>query len=184
MRVERWRYTIPLRLRSLFRRDRVESELDEELRFHVERLTKNTSLAASRRKTPGWPRCDGRPRTAQRGVPRREACPRARRSDGGHALWCTHALPQPGLCDGSRRHARPWHRGDGSRLHGRGRSAPAADAVQPARSPLPHHPHAARAVHVRAGPLRPHLPRLQERRPDVRASRGVLQPHRQHAWTR
>lgn len=38
MSFERWLYTIPLRLRSLFRRDRVESELDEELRFHVERL--------------------------------------------------------------------------------------------------------------------------------------------------
>jgi hypothetical protein len=39
MLFERWLYTIPLRLRSLFKRDRVESELDEELRFHVERLT-------------------------------------------------------------------------------------------------------------------------------------------------
>jgi putative ABC transport system permease protein len=35
--VPRWRYTIPLRLRSLWRRDRVELELDEELRFHLER---------------------------------------------------------------------------------------------------------------------------------------------------
>jgi putative ABC transport system permease protein len=39
MRLERWLYTVPLRLRSLFRRDRVDRELDEELRFHVERLT-------------------------------------------------------------------------------------------------------------------------------------------------
>jgi putative ABC transport system permease protein len=39
MLFERWLYTVPLRLRSLFRRNRVESELDEELRFHVERLT-------------------------------------------------------------------------------------------------------------------------------------------------
>jgi predicted permease len=39
MLFERWLYTIPLRLRSLFKRDRVETELDEELRFHVERLT-------------------------------------------------------------------------------------------------------------------------------------------------
>jgi predicted permease len=37
VRLERWLYTIPLRLRSLFRRDHVESELDEEIRFHVER---------------------------------------------------------------------------------------------------------------------------------------------------
>src|SRR5262252_5662427 len=36
MRVEHWLYTIPLRLRSLFRRGRVEQELDEELAFHLE----------------------------------------------------------------------------------------------------------------------------------------------------
>jgi putative ABC transport system permease protein len=34
---ERWLYVLHLRLRSLFRRRRVESELDEELRFHIER---------------------------------------------------------------------------------------------------------------------------------------------------
>jgi predicted permease len=39
MRLERWIYTIPLRLRSLFRRNRVEQELDEELRYHLERKT-------------------------------------------------------------------------------------------------------------------------------------------------
>jgi predicted permease len=33
----RWFYTVPLRLRSLFRRARVEQELDEELRYHLER---------------------------------------------------------------------------------------------------------------------------------------------------
>ena len=37
MGLQRWIYTIPLRLRSLFRRGRVEQELDEELRFHLER---------------------------------------------------------------------------------------------------------------------------------------------------
>ncbi|MEN3339998.1 MAG: hypothetical protein V7647_3674 [Acidobacteriota bacterium] len=39
MRFERWLYTIPLRLRSLFRRDSVDSELDEELQFHLDTLT-------------------------------------------------------------------------------------------------------------------------------------------------
>jgi putative ABC transport system permease protein len=39
MRLERWLYTVPLRLRSLFRGGRVDRELDEEIRFHVERLT-------------------------------------------------------------------------------------------------------------------------------------------------
>src|SRR5437899_1541998 len=32
----RWLYTVPLRLRSLFRRSQVENDLDEELRFHLE----------------------------------------------------------------------------------------------------------------------------------------------------
>ena len=36
MRIEHWFYTIPLRFRSLFRRARVELELDEELQFHLE----------------------------------------------------------------------------------------------------------------------------------------------------
>ena len=39
MRIERWLYTIPLRLRSLFRRQQVEQELDEEFGYHVERKT-------------------------------------------------------------------------------------------------------------------------------------------------
>jgi len=33
---QHWMYTIPLRLRSLFRRRRVEQELNEELQFHLE----------------------------------------------------------------------------------------------------------------------------------------------------
>ncbi|HKX31678.1 MAG TPA: ABC transporter permease [Blastocatellia bacterium] len=37
MDFERWFYTVPLRLRSLFRRRRVERELEEELQYHLER---------------------------------------------------------------------------------------------------------------------------------------------------
>ena len=36
MRIEHWMFTIPLRLRSMLRGDRVERELDEELQFHLE----------------------------------------------------------------------------------------------------------------------------------------------------
>jgi putative ABC transport system permease protein len=36
MQLERLLWTIPLRLRSIFRRTRVEAELDEELRYHIE----------------------------------------------------------------------------------------------------------------------------------------------------
>src|SRR3954454_1434352 len=39
MRLQRWLYTLPLRLRSLFQRNQVEQELDEELRYHIDRLT-------------------------------------------------------------------------------------------------------------------------------------------------
>jgi len=38
MRIEHWWFTTPLRLRSLFRRRRVEQELDEELQFHLDHL--------------------------------------------------------------------------------------------------------------------------------------------------
>jgi len=34
----RWFYKLPLRLRSLFRKGRVEQELTDELRFHLEKL--------------------------------------------------------------------------------------------------------------------------------------------------
>jgi predicted permease len=37
MRMERWWFTAPLRLKSIFRRRQAERELDEELRFHLER---------------------------------------------------------------------------------------------------------------------------------------------------
>src|SRR5215468_2565897 len=36
MRLKHWIYTVPLRLRSLFRRNQVERELDEELRYHID----------------------------------------------------------------------------------------------------------------------------------------------------
>ncbi len=39
MRPDKWIYTLPLRLRSLFRRRQVDRELDEELRYHIERKT-------------------------------------------------------------------------------------------------------------------------------------------------
>ena len=39
MRPKHWFYTLPLRLRSLFRRERAEQELSEELQFHLEQKT-------------------------------------------------------------------------------------------------------------------------------------------------
>ena len=40
MRFEKWRYSIPLRLRSLLRRREVEQELSDELQYHVEAKTR------------------------------------------------------------------------------------------------------------------------------------------------
>jgi hypothetical protein len=37
MRLERWRYSVPLRLRGLFRRGRLETDLTDEFRDHLER---------------------------------------------------------------------------------------------------------------------------------------------------
>src|SRR5688572_11282143 len=39
MRFNRWRYVLPLRLRALFRSTTADRELDEELRYHIERQT-------------------------------------------------------------------------------------------------------------------------------------------------
>src|SRR5215203_837087 len=39
MRIEHWRYAVPLWLRGLFRRREVERELDDEFRDHIEQQT-------------------------------------------------------------------------------------------------------------------------------------------------
>src|SRR5438552_17703765 len=39
MRPEHWLFTIPIRLRSLFRRAKADQELDDELRDHLQRKT-------------------------------------------------------------------------------------------------------------------------------------------------
>lgn len=41
MRAEHWIYTLPLRVRSLFRRRQVEQELDEELAYHLEQRARD-----------------------------------------------------------------------------------------------------------------------------------------------
>src|ERR1700747_1400675 len=55
MRPEHWLYTIPLRLRSLFRWAQADQELDDELRDHLERkadeyLAKGMAAAEARRR--------------------------------------------------------------------------------------------------------------------------------------
>ena len=41
MRVLNWFHTLPMKLRSLFRRSQLEQELDEELRYRIERKTEH-----------------------------------------------------------------------------------------------------------------------------------------------
>lgn len=41
MSFDRWLYTLPLRLRSLFRRSEVDRDLDDEMQYHLERLTQD-----------------------------------------------------------------------------------------------------------------------------------------------
>ena len=69
MRAEHWFYTIPLRLRSLFRRDRVEQELDDELRFHLELEAREAARGAY------FSVPDGQPKAAWRELERcKEEC--------------------------------------------------------------------------------------------------------------
>src|ERR1700722_13006734 len=62
MRMKHWFYTVPLRVRSLFLRDRVEQDLDDELQYHLEKkieeniargLTPQESRAAALRAMDG-----------------------------------------------------------------------------------------------------------------------------------
>ncbi len=46
MRLEHWFYTVPLRLRSIFRSPQVERDLDEELEYLSNEKPRNTSRRA------------------------------------------------------------------------------------------------------------------------------------------
>jgi predicted permease len=54
MRLEQWLYTLPLRLRSLFRGSQADRELDDEMQYHIERLTQER---LARGLTPEEARC-------------------------------------------------------------------------------------------------------------------------------
>jgi len=78
LRIEHWLYSAPLWLRSLFRRRRVEQELDEEFAYHVERKTEEFIAQGL---TPEEAR-----RAARRSIDgltqRKEECREARRTNG------------------------------------------------------------------------------------------------------
>jgi len=57
MGIERWPFTLPLRLRSILWRERVDRELDEELQFHLDQLIEERIAAGM---TPEEARLDAR----------------------------------------------------------------------------------------------------------------------------
>ena len=64
MGFDRWRYVVPLRLRSLFRSNRVDRELDEELQYHIERqieLNVERGMELVKNAVNGSSGFDGRP---------------------------------------------------------------------------------------------------------------------------
>ena len=75
MRIEHWIYTVPLRLRSLFRKQRVEQDLDDELAYHLERKSEEY---AARGMTPEAARRQAL-REMEGLTQRKEECREARR---------------------------------------------------------------------------------------------------------
>src|SRR4051794_25862968 len=70
----RWTRTFRLRLRSLFRRNRVEADLDEELRYHLDRLVQEAIAGG----LPPREARDAARREMGAIEPRREECREAR----------------------------------------------------------------------------------------------------------
>jgi hypothetical protein len=78
MDFERWFYTVPLRLRSLFRRRRVERELGEELQYHLERQIEEYAARGLTPETHGSPpygRSEGRAKEGRRSAAKCAASP-------------------------------------------------------------------------------------------------------------
>jgi putative ABC transport system permease protein len=81
--VPRWLYTLPLRLRALFRRHQLDQELDEELRYHIEQQIQEHIAK-------GMPRDQARPLVLRAfgGMERRkEECRDVRRMNVLEDLW-------------------------------------------------------------------------------------------------
>jgi hypothetical protein len=100
MRLLRLLYALPLRIRSLFRRDRVEEELDDELRDHLERrieadiargMTADDARYAAMRAMGGVEQ-------RKRGVSRHERHTTRRSIPPGHPLCVAVSREEPGFC--------------------------------------------------------------------------------------
>ncbi len=111
MRIEHWFYSIPLRLRSLFRRRRVEQESDEELQYHLGRRIEEErarGLAPQEARHAGLRAMEGLEQ-------REEECRQARRVNSveDSARGLRHAFrmlkKNRGFCDGRDPIARAGH---------------------------------------------------------------------------
>jgi hypothetical protein len=80
MRLDRWLYAAPLRLRSLFKRQQVERELAEEFQYHIERKTEEYIAA-------GMPPAAGRIAGRLWGIDRAAAFGDYGAGDRRSALW-------------------------------------------------------------------------------------------------
>ncbi len=185
MRLERWLYSIPLRLRSLFRGQRRGPGTGRGAPVPcsaIDRRAHRPRCLAGRGAADG-PSRDERPRAAQGRVPRHAAGPARRGRAAGSALRRTHAAAKPRLHHRGDRHARAGHRRQRRGVHRGQRRAAAADAVSGTGSSLSSVARGDRAVHEPTRPGGPPVPGVSREQPAVFASRAVhesirRQPHR------
>ena len=124
MPTEHWLYTIPLRLRSLFRWAQADQELDDELRDHLERKTEEYVAK-------GMTQEQARRRADQREMPRRAQSKLDSRLHTGFALRSAHVAQIPRLHRRRRAYPRPRHRREHGDFLRRSRNAAQAAALRP-----------------------------------------------------
>ena len=173
MRIEHWRYSLPLWLRGLLRRRDVERDIDDELRDHIERqIAQNVSAGMTIDEARRAALVALRRRRAHQGREPRRAPTVAHRQSRSAPLRRTIAEPRARLHHRDRRdnRARRWC---GQRdVHVRRRGAAPIVAVPRQRSlgrrlaRLPGDEHAARAAgawYVRRVPSAGHVVRVDRR---------------------
>ena len=139
----RWTSKLRLRARSLFQRGRVERELDEEIRYHLEHLVDDkrrcgpVSLGGSVRGPSG----DGRDRSAKGRVPRRAGSRARRQPSAGRDVRAARASKEPRLQHRRDLLARPGHWREHDDLHLRERG-PAQTTAVPGLRPAGRSPRA------------------------------------------
>ena len=116
-----------LRLRSLFRREAVDAELEEELRSHLERqIAQNIAAGMSCEEARYAALSQIRGRGPSPGaVPRHAQCKLVARPSSGYPIWTAHAAQVSRIHRRGRSYARPRNRRQHRHLqHGQRVSAP------------------------------------------------------------